>query len=79
MAEIDVCMGGRVAEELSELVITTCWNIYGLTVIFLVYGPENVTSGASSDLKHATDTATRMVKVYISHTIFSMSTSLTMV
>jgi hypothetical protein len=28
-----------------------------------VYGPENVTSGASSDIKHATDTATRMVKV----------------
>jgi hypothetical protein len=28
-----------------------------------VYGPENVTSGASSDLQHATSTATRMVKV----------------
>ncbi|KAI0780974.1 ATP-dependent metallopeptidase Hfl [Trametes elegans] len=43
LAEIDVCMGGRVAEE-------------------LVYGPENVTSGASSDLRHATQTARAMVK-----------------
>ncbi|KAI0336498.1 ATP-dependent metallopeptidase Hfl [Cubamyces sp. BRFM 1775] len=43
LAEIDVCMGGRVAEE-------------------LVYGPENVTSGASSDLRHATRTARAMVK-----------------
>ncbi|KAI0374854.1 ATP-dependent metallopeptidase Hfl [Pilatotrama ljubarskyi] len=43
LAEIDVCMGGRVAEE-------------------LVYGPENVTSGASSDLQHATRTARAMVK-----------------
>jgi len=43
LAEIDVCMGGRVAEE-------------------LIYGPENVTSGASSDIRHATRTATAMVK-----------------
>ncbi|KAI0670417.1 ATP-dependent metallopeptidase Hfl [Trametes maxima] len=43
LAEIDVCMGGRVAEG-------------------LVYGPENVTSGASSDLQHATRTARAMVK-----------------
>ncbi|TFY64871.1 hypothetical protein EVJ58_g2334 [Rhodofomes roseus] len=43
LAEIDVCMGGRVAEE-------------------LVYGPSNVTSGASSDLRHATLTARAMVK-----------------
>ncbi|KZT11352.1 ATP-dependent metallopeptidase Hfl [Laetiporus sulphureus 93-53] len=43
LAQIDVCMGGRVAEE-------------------LVYGPENVTSGASSDLKQATRTARAMVK-----------------
>lgn len=43
LAEIDVCFGGRVAEE-------------------LIFGPENVTSGASSDLRHATSTASRMVK-----------------
>ncbi|KAI0647017.1 ATP-dependent metallopeptidase Hfl [Trametes meyenii] len=43
LAEIDVCMGGRVAEG-------------------LIYGPENVTSGASSDLQHATRTARAMVK-----------------
>ncbi|KAF8902144.1 peptidase family M41-domain-containing protein [Gymnopilus junonius] len=43
LAEIDVCMGGRVAEE-------------------LIYGPENVTSGASSDIRKATRTAQAMVK-----------------
>jgi len=43
LAVIDVCMGGRVAEE-------------------LIYGTENVTSGASSDIQHATRTATAMVK-----------------
>ncbi|TFK54886.1 ATP-dependent metallopeptidase Hfl [Heliocybe sulcata] len=43
LAEIDVCFGGRVAEE-------------------LIFGTENVTSGASSDLRHATSTASRMVK-----------------
>ena len=31
--------------------------------MLLVYGPENVTSGASSDLQHATRTARAMVKV----------------
>ncbi|KAK7014865.1 ATP-dependent peptidase [Favolaschia claudopus] len=42
LAQIDVSMGGRVAEE-------------------LIYGPDNVTSGASSDIRHATDTARAMV------------------
>ncbi|KDR81608.1 hypothetical protein GALMADRAFT_239667 [Galerina marginata CBS 339.88] len=43
LAEIDVAMGGRVAEE-------------------LIYGAENVTSGASSDIRKATRTAQAMVK-----------------
>ncbi|KAH7914655.1 peptidase family M41-domain-containing protein [Hygrophoropsis aurantiaca] len=43
LATIDVCMGGRVAEE-------------------IVYGTDGVTSGASSDLQHATRTASAMVK-----------------
>ncbi|KAJ7905489.1 ATP-dependent peptidase [Mycena olivaceomarginata] len=42
LAQIDVSMGGRVAEE-------------------LIYGPENVTSGASSDIVQATRTARAMV------------------
>lgn len=40
--KIDVCMGGKVAEE-------------------LVYGPENVTTGASSDITQATSVAYHMV------------------
>jgi len=42
MAQIDVCMGGKVAEE-------------------LVYGPDNVTTGASSDIQGATRIAYMMV------------------
>ncbi|KAJ2787141.1 hypothetical protein GGI15_000970 [Coemansia interrupta] len=42
LAQIDVCMGGRVAEE-------------------IVFGPEKVTSGCSSDLERATKVATAMV------------------
>ncbi|KAF8201840.1 ATP-dependent peptidase [Pholiota molesta] len=45
LAEIDVSMGGRVAEE-------------------LIYGPENITSGASSDIRSATRTAQNMVKFW---------------
>ncbi|KZF24828.1 cell division protease ftsH [Xylona heveae TC161] len=42
LAHIDICMGGKVAEE-------------------LVYGPENVTSGAASDIQKATQIAYAMV------------------
>lgn len=42
LARIDICMGGKVAEE-------------------LVYGPDDVTSGASSDIQQATAVAYAMV------------------
>lgn len=43
MAHIDVCMGGKVAEE-------------------MIFGPDFVTSGATSDLKSATNMARHMVE-----------------
>ena len=45
IAWMDVCMGGRIAEE-------------------LVFGEENITSGASSDIQQATNMARSMVTKY---------------
>ena len=45
LAEMDVCMGGRVAEE-------------------MIFGSDEVTSGAVSDLQRATSIAKRMVLLY---------------
>lgn len=58
-------MGGRVAEELSEQIVTTHNRngVLPISDIHLVYGYENVTSGASSDIRAATRTAEAMVKV----------------
>lgn len=44
-ARLDVCMGGKIAEE-------------------MLYGPDNVTSGCSSDLQSATSMARAMVTSY---------------
>lgn len=44
-ARLDVCMGGKIAEE-------------------IIHGPENVTSGCSSDLSNATSVARAMVTSY---------------
>lgn len=63
-ATIDVCMGGRVAEEISSYSFSRCCKLLGADEDTLtVYGADGVTSGASSDLQKATQVATAMVKV----------------
>ncbi|KAI3610606.1 intermembrane space aaa protease iap-1 [Moniliophthora roreri] len=59
LASIDVSMGGRVAEELSKRDISDIWATDNTRT---VYGPQAVTSGASSDIRKATHTARMMVK-----------------
>jgi len=57
-------MGGRVAEELSKSFFANSLVFPTLNSLLLsVYGTENVTSGASSDIRSATRTAQSMVKV----------------
>jgi ATP-dependent Zn protease len=53
-------MGGRVAEQLSKQ-----HNLLRNKMAdgLLVYGEENVSSGASSDIQRATQVARNMVKV----------------
>ena len=60
LADIDVCMGGRVAEELGMGKFIVC---YLRSDLASAYGAENVTSGASSDITKATHIARSMVKV----------------
>lgn len=60
-AQIDVCMGGRVAEAISTSSLLEY--VWLTNELVLVYGIDNVTTGATSDLQQATRTATAMVKV----------------
>lgn len=60
IASMDVAMGGRAAEELSKLLL---YHRRTYSQKRIVYGKENITSGASSDLENATHTARTMIRV----------------
>jgi len=45
--------------------VTSRWRLLTYNDYLTVYGVENVTSGASSDIRKATRTAQAMVKVYL--------------
>ena len=67
MAQMDVSMGGRVAEELSKTtfkLISIITTLYTCRLLFKVFGVDKVTTGASSDFSSATQMATQMVKMY---------------
>lgn len=61
-----MAMGGRAAEELSMCCHSGSVLIRCSTSMYPVYGPDNVTSGASSDIRNATSTASAMVRVCLS-------------
>jgi len=58
-------MGGRVAEKISMSRLFSEDPL--LNISFLVYGHDNVSSGASSDMIIAIQTASVMVKVCVAH------------
>jgi ATP-dependent Zn protease len=64
LAEMDVSTCGRAAEELSKCSFLS--RLYGMAEGHIVYGKENITSGASSDLVQATRVARNMVRVSLS-------------
>lgn len=59
---LDVAMGGRIAEEMSRWSPRERFVTHNHVPHLLVYGKENVTSGASSDIRAATNISRRMVK-----------------
>lgn len=76
LAEIDVCMGGRVAEELSKCyILLYCLPLHDDPSV--VYGTDNVTSGCSSDIRKATAVARAMVKVGHNCSVLFASCALT--
>ena len=65
LAGIAVSMGGRIAEELSKFFTFVCTRNLATSPYpsIAVYGEDNISSGASSDIQQATRTAHSMVKV----------------
>lgn len=61
LAHIDVCLGGRAAEELSATLLTVFFSASLNSIP--VYGPDGVSSGASADIRKATANADAMVRV----------------
>ncbi len=64
LARLDVCMGGRVAEEVAVAPgpRRPCCTLHAVTQV--VFGANSITSGASSDLEQATRTARAMVEKF---------------
>ena len=68
LARLDVCMGGRVGKTACIRYCWVCDNVcmYVVPVLAeeLVFGAQNVTSGASNDIMQATRLAKAMVTKY---------------